>query len=277
MSYEAQISRNSPTAFLFVVDQSGSMSDKMSSGKSKAEFVADALNRTLADLAVRCRKSEGVRDYFEVGVIGYGGTGVTNGFSGALGSRMLNPISAIEQNPARVEDRKKKMDDGAGGIIEMSIKFPVWFDPKASGGTPMREALAKAAEELVAWCDAHPESYPPTVLHVTDGESTDGDPEEIATHLGGIRTNDGDVLIMNIHVSVLGADPHRFPSSEAGLPDSYSKMLFRMSSQLPKHLVDFAQERGNKVGVESRGFMFNADAPEIVDFFDIGTRASQLR
>ena len=183
MSYEAQISRSSPTAFLFVVDQSGSMSDTMASGKSKAEFVSDALNRTIMDFVIRCRKADGVRDYFDVGVLGYGGKGVSNGFSGALGATVLNPISAIEQNPVRVEDRKKKMDDGAGGILETSIKFPVWFEPKASGGTPMREALTRAAEELVAWCDAHPASYPPTVLHVTDGESTDGDPEEIATHL----------------------------------------------------------------------------------------------
>jgi hypothetical protein len=29
--------------------------------------------------------------------------------------------------------------------------------------------------------------------------------------------------------------------------------------------------------MESRGFMFNADAIQIVDFFDIGTRASTLR
>lgn len=277
MTYEAQISRNSPTAFLFVVDQSGSMSDKMSSGKSKAEFVADALNRTLVNLVTRCTKSEGVRDYFEVGVIGYGGTGVANGFSGTLGKKAINPISVIEQNPARVEDRKRKMDDGAGGIIETGIKFPVWFEPKASGGTPMREALAKAAEELVAWCDAHPDCYPPTVLHVTDGESSDGDPEEITNHLAGIRTNDGEVLILNIHVSTLGADPIRFPSSESGLPDSYAKMLFRMSSQLPPHLIGFAKEKGHEVDIESRGFMFNAEAAEIVDFFDIGTRASQLR
>lgn len=277
MTYEAQISRNNPTAFLFVVDQSGSMSDKMSSGRSKAEFVADALNRTLMNLVTRCTKSEGVRDYFEVGVLGYGGNGVSNGFSGALGSRTLNPISALEQNPARVEDRKRKMDDGAGGIVETTVKFPVWFDPVASGGTPMREALAKAAEELVGWCDAHPDSYPPTILHVTDGESTDGDPEEIAGHLREIRTNDGEVLILNIHVSSLGNDPIRFPASEAGLPDDYAKLLFRMSSQLPEHLIRFAQEKGNTVGIESRGFMFNAEAAEIVDFFDIGTRASQLR
>jgi hypothetical protein len=277
MTYEAQISRSSPTAFLFVVDQSGSMSDMMASSKSKAEFVADALNRALMNLVTRCTKAEGVRDYFDVGVIGYGGNGVGNGFSGALGVRILNPISAIEQNPVRVEDRKKKMDDGAGGILETSIKFPVWFEPKASGGTPMREALTRAAEELVTWCDAHPDSYPPTVLHVTDGESTDGDPEEIATHLAQIRTNDGGSLMLNIHVSSLGVDPIRFPTSASNLPDDYAKLLFRMSSQLPEHLIRFAQEKGNKVGIESRGFMFNAEAAEIVDFFDIGTRASQLR
>lgn len=277
MTYEAQISRGNPAAFLFVVDQSGSMSDKMSSGRSKAEFVADALNRTLMNLVTRCTKAAGVRDYFDVGVLGYGGNGVGNGFSGTLGLSVLNPISAIEQNPVRVDDRKKKMDDGAGGILETSVKFPVWFEPKASGGTPMREALTRAAEELVAWCDAHPECYPPTVLHVTDGESSDGDPEEIATHLKQIRTNDGEALMLNIHVSSLGVDAIRFPSSASSLPDDYAKLLFRMSSQLPEHLIRFAQEKGHAVGIESRGFMFNADAPEIVDFFDIGTRASQLR
>ena len=136
MAYEAQISRTAPTAFLFVVDQSGSMADKMSSGKSKAEFVADALNRTLMNLVARCTKAEGVRDYFEIGVLGYGLTGVANGFTETLGSKILNPISAIEQNPVRVEDRKRKMDDGAGGIVETGIKFPVWFEPKANGEPP---------------------------------------------------------------------------------------------------------------------------------------------
>lgn len=277
MSHEAQISRSNPTVFLFVVDQSGSMSDKMSIGKSKAEFVSDALNRTLVNLVGRCRKSEGVRDYFEVGVIGYGGHGVENGFPGALGSRVINPISAIEQNPTRVEDRKKKMDDGAGGIVEIAVKFPVWFEPRADGGTPMRAALTKAAEELAVWCDAHPDSYPPTVLHVTDGESGDGEPEEIASNLAQLRTNDGPVVVMNIHVSSLGSDTVKFPGSESGLPDNYAKLLFRMSSPLPAGLAAAAKDKGYNVSPESRGYVFNADAGEIVDFFDIGTRASQLR
>jgi hypothetical protein len=277
MTYAAEISRNSPTAFIFIVDQSGSMLDRMSSGKTKAEFVADALNRSLSNLIIRCTKSEGVRDYFNVGVIGYGENGASNGFSGQLGNQIMNPISAIGQYPIRVEDRMQRMDDGAGGIAEVNIRFPVWFEAKASGGTPMCAALTLAAEELAAWCDKHPDSYPPTVLHVTDGESSDGDPEEIASFLRQIHTGDGVVLIFNLHVSALATEKISFPADESTLPDAYAKQLFRMSSLLPDHLVQYAQEKGHNVGNESRGFILNAEAVELVDFFDIGTRASQLR
>lgn len=277
MPYTAEISRTQPTVFIFLIDQSGSMDEKMGAGRSKSQFVADALNRTLMNLITRCTKAEGTRDYFHVGVLAYGGNGVSNGFQGELAQSVIHPISAIEANPLRVEDRKKKIDDGAGGLVEQNIKFPVWFEAKASGGTPMQTGLTKVAEELVSWCDSHPDGYPPTVLHITDGESTDGNPEELAEHLRQISTQDGAVLLLNIHVNTSGVDAIKFPASEHSLPDSYSKMLFRMSSQLPEHLIKFAQEKGHNVSTESRGFMFNAEAPEIVDFFDIGTRASQLR
>jgi hypothetical protein len=277
MPYSSPIQRSDPTAFVFLVDQSASMGDKMAGERTKAQFVADVLNRTLMNLVTRCTRSEGVYNYFDVGVIGYGNSGACNGFTGSLGGEMLHPISSIEANPLRVEDRRKKVDDGAGGLVEQSVKFPVWFQPMGNGGTPMCAALTKAAEILVTWCDRHPNSYPPTVLHITDGESTDGDPEELATMLKQISTGDGQALLLNIHVSASEAAPTKFPASESGLPDAYAKLLFRMSSQLPDHLIRFAREKGYSVTSESRGFVFNADAAEIVEFFDIGTRASQLR
>jgi hypothetical protein len=277
MAYQAAIQRSDPTAILFLVDQSGSMADQMASERTKAQFVADVLNRTLMNLVTRCTRADGVRNYFDVGVIGYGGSGPGNGFTGSLGASILNPISAIEAAPLRVEDRKRKMDDGAGGIVEQSVKFPVWFEPKANGGTPMCAAITKAAEALAAWCDAHPNSYPPSVLHVTDGASTDGDPEQLAESLKQLQTHDGAVLMLNLHVSSTVGQPISFPASDSPLPDEYAKQLFRMSSQLPEHLIKFAQEKGHKVTLESRGFMFNAEAAEIADFFDIGTRAAQLR
>ena len=278
MAYQAPIQRTDPTAFLFLVDQSGSMGDRMAaSEKTKAQFVADVLNRSLMDLVTRCTKADGVRDYFEIGIIGYGAQGAQNGLQGALSARVLNPISALEANPLRVETRKRKTDDGAGGIVEQSVKFPVWFEPMSNGGTPMCDAIRKAGEELAAWCDAHPNSYPPAVLHVTDGESTDGDPEPLADALRQFATNDGNVLLLNLHVSAVAGNPISFPAADSGLPDQYAKTLFRMSSQLPAHLAKAVQEKGLKVSSESRGYVFNAEASEIVDFFDIGTRASQLR
>jgi hypothetical protein len=278
MAYQAPIQRSDPTAFLFLVDQSRSMGDAMAaSEKTKAQFVADVLNRTFMDLVTRCTKADGVRDYFHIGVIGYGAYGASNSLQGALGAQVLNPISALEANPLRVETRKRKMDDGAGGIIEQSVKFPVWFEAVANGGTPMCDAIRKAGEELAAWCDAHPNSYPPTVLHITDGESTDGDPEPLADTLRQFSTADGNILFLNLHVSAKAGTPVSFPASESGLPDQYAQALFRMSSQLPSHLVKAVQDKGHKVSAESKGYVFNAEAAEIVDFFDIGTRASQLR
>ena len=76
MPYSAEISRDNPTCILFVIDQSGSMDEKMVTGKSKAEFVADVLNKTIYTLITNCTKADGVRNYFDVGVIGYGGTAV---------------------------------------------------------------------------------------------------------------------------------------------------------------------------------------------------------
>lgn len=54
-------------------------------------------------------------------------------------------------------------------------------------------------------------------------------------------------------------------------------MLFRMSSVLPEHLKGCALEKGIETGDDARGFIFNADGVQIVDFFDIGARAAQTR
>lgn len=272
MSYTAEISRDNPTCILFVIDQSGSMSDKMATGRSKSDFVADALNKTLYTLITNCTKAEGVRDYFEVGVIAYGHDGALPGLGGRLSGGLIHPISALEQAPLRVEDRTKIEDDGAGGVLERKVKFPVWFEPTADGATPMCAALTKAAEAVADWCDRHPNSYPPTVLHVTDGESTDGDPEQVASVLREISTDDGPCLLLNVHISTATGQNVQFPASGSELPDRFAKQLWSMSSPLPGHIAKLAADKGYSVSQAARGFIFNADPRDIVNFFDIGTR-----
>ncbi len=272
MPYSAEISRDNPTSILFVIDQSGSMDEKMTTGKSKAEFVADVLNKTIYTLVTNCTKADGVRNYFDIGVIGYGGSGVGPGLGGSLSGAIVHPITALANSPLRVEDRTRLEDDGAGGVLERRIKFPVWFDPVSSGGTPMTAALTKAAEALVGWCDAHPNSYPPTIIHVTDGASTDGAPDSVGSALRQISTGDGECLLFNIHVSTQQGETIQFPNTDSALPDSYAKLLFGMSSMLPPHVAKLAADKGYRLAEAARGFMFNADPKDIANFFDIGTR-----
>lgn len=275
MSYVAEISRSNPTAFLFLIDQSGSMCEPVGDTEyTKAEFLCDSLNRVVMNLIARSSKSEGVRDYFHVGAIGYGGQGVGNALSGPFAGQIFHPISAFERSPIAVESRQRKVGDGAGGFVTQTVKFPVWFKPHSDGGTPMRKAIRSAAEALVDWCDQHPNSFPPTVLHITDGEPTDGDPEPMADHLRQLGTDDGELLFFNLHVDGRSGLSLKFPAQEDSIKDPYAKVLFRMSSELPPSIAMAAQERGYPVSAGSRGFFFNVEPVEMVEFFDIGTRAS---
>jgi hypothetical protein len=246
------------------------------SNRKKADGVADAINRLLQNLVIKCAKSEGVRDYYHVGVLGYGAE-VGPAFSGALAGKDLVPISQIADNPARVEERTKKVDDGAGGLVDQTVKFPVWFDAVAHGGTPMCSALSQAQNILSGWLDQHPSSFPPIVINITDGESTDGDPSAAADSVKSLTSGDGNVLLFNVHLSSHRTAPVEFPDQVSGLPDQYAELLFGLSSPLPGYMQSAARQEGYAVSDAARGFVFNADMVSVIRFLDIGTRPSNLR
>jgi hypothetical protein len=276
MPYAAEITRTNPTCFVFLVDQSSSMREPFGgqATKQKADGVADAINRLLQNLILKCAKSDGIRDYFFVGVIGYGGR-VVSALGGDLAGQTLVPISAIANNPLRVEKRTRKVDDGAGGILEQSFKFPLWFESKATGRTPMCEALKLAKQYLEIFLGRFPSCYPPLVLNVTDGMPTDGDPLPVAKSLQQLASEDGNVLLFNAHISVKEALSVEFPSAETALADNFAKLLFRMSSTLPPRLFEAARADKFPVQPGARGFVFNADLVSVIRFLDIGTRVAQ--
>ncbi len=280
MTYQAEISRDNPSCFLFLIDQSTSMEEDVAAGdgtRQKAAGVADTMNRWLQELSIKCAKSEGVRDYYHVGVLGYGKS-VGSALNGTTGGQDMLPISQIADNPARLEERTKKVPDGAGGVVEQSIRFPVWFDPIADGGTPMCRAAGEAERILQDWISEHPDCYPPIVIHITDGEATDGDPTERIRSLTNLSSNDGNVMLFNIHLSANpNATPISFPDSADDLPDDYSKMLFNTASPLTPTMRALAKEHGFDPSENARSFVLNADMVLLVQAIDIGTRPSNLR
>ena len=73
MPYTADISRKTPGCFLFLIDQSGSMTEALGGqpGLRKMDGAADAVNRILDAISQRCSQGMDVRDYFHIGVITY--------------------------------------------------------------------------------------------------------------------------------------------------------------------------------------------------------------
>lgn len=278
MSYSAEISRTNPSCFLFLIDQSGSMADPFpDTGKTKANGVADAINRVLQDLVVMCSKGEEIRDYYDISVIGYGAQ-VGPAFGGKLSGRDIVSISEVAENPARLEERTQKVQDGVGGLVDQIIKFPIWFDAIANGGTPMCQALSLAESILGRWLEEHPSAFPPVVFHITDGESTDGDPTEYLNSIGDLCSSDGNVLLFNLHLSSnRGARAVVFPSSPEGLPDQYSRMLFDSASPLTTFMLSTARGYDYDLADGARGFALNGDMRVVISGLSIGTRPSNLR
>lgn len=286
MPYSAEISRTSPAAFLFLLDQSASMQEPFGGSEqrgdaapSRARVLADVMNRLLQDLVLRCAKEDGVRDYFYIGVIGYGDSvGPLIQAGDGQGVAGLIPISALAERPRRMEERLRTVRDAEGKEVDRRIKFPVWFDPSARNGTPMCQALDLAAQSVRTWIDLHPSGFPPVVVNITDGEATDGDPLRYATDLRHFATDDGEVLLFNIHLSASQDAPVSFPSAIEEVPDAdYARHLFQMSSVLPFTMRAAAEQEGFRTDLDTRGFVFNADPAALVRFLEIGTRPAVLR
>lgn len=280
MSYSAEISRRQPGCIFFLIDQSTSMNLPMGGpgDESRAEHLTVAINRLLQELVVRCTKSqdEGVREYFDVGVFGYG-----ESFGPALGGELegqeLVSIRDVAEHPLRLETMTRTVPDGKGGTTETEVRFPVWFDLDALGKTPMCRALSDAYDILAPWVESHPESFPPLVFNITDGEASDGDPRDPASRLRELKTEDGHLLLFNVHLSSIEDEPIHYPTGSSTLPDEFANQLYEMSSIMPPPVRERFAEEGYDMQDQARAFVFNADIGDVVQCLDIGTRLKMRR
>ena len=150
---------------------------------------------------------------------------------------------------------------------------------EAAGQTPMCEALRRVRDIAAAWCadPAHAESFPPMVFNITDGEATDCDDAElraVAGQIKSLRTADGNVLLVNIHIAA-GDTPHQvfFPSAEeASYPNRYAEVLYDCSSPMPEVFNEAIREaKGPGALPPFRGMSFNASAEELITMLNIGS------
>lgn len=281
-----RITRANPGLVLLLVDRSYSMETIVADdGRPLAQVVADAVNETLHNLCLHCILDpvEGPRPYFEIGLIGYGRSAnqddaqaVEPAFGGALLGRELVTSAELAHHPIRVVERSGGIDlDG------QTVMVPEWLEPLAGFATPMCEAVYQAGRLASDFCARNPESYPPIVINLTDGEVTDepfapsGDQHPVglddwASRLTALKTKHGSLRFLNAYVTSVKTDSTWFPNSPDSLPQA-GRRLFDISSPLPDDLAAEAARRGKWGGPGARALLVNASPDELTAFLEIGT------
>ena len=279
--YSQEISRQNKACFLFLLDQSFSMEEPLgNSPKRKCDELVTAINVWLQNMAIRASGDEGIKDWMDVGVFGYrtdqhANPIIESVLQGPLAGRAIVSINEVGAAPARIETRPQYIpDEATGEMLEIPCEAPVWVDPKAEGGTPMCHMLYHTHQILGQWIAQHPHSFPPIVVHITDGESQDGDPIPYADAVKALATEDGNVLLFNCHLSMTAGDPFMFPASDQGLPDQLARVLFQMSSVLPDPFYRHGTMEGFPLQPGARGMAFNADMVCLIQFLNMGTQAA---
>jgi hypothetical protein len=278
VTHQRRIDRLNPALIVILVDQSDSMSEPIAGGTvPKSAAVADQINRLIYELVLRCVKTprEPPRPYFQLAVIGYS-TNVMGErlIVSGLGVSQADPMGVVSVtdlagSPRRIEERVLP-ENG------QRVRAPVWVEPVSRGGTPMCAALDRGGRIAASWVKRYPKAFPPIIINLSDGESTDGDPVRWGDRIRSVYSEDGGVLLFNINISAADVTPALFPASVDNSAGEYACNLFTMSSVLPPGMVASAQSQGMRLVPGARGFAFNADINALALFLNVGTSVGRV-
>lgn len=280
-AYTAQITRNTPTAFIFLIDQSVSMQKYTTlygEEMPMAEAVARIVNHQLNELVLRCIKGSETRDYYDIAIIGYGEKAYS-GWKGELEGRDFVKPSELKEHPYKKITTKKETRTRKG-VKVVEIEEVQWIEAEATQGwTRVHHAFEKAKGLLDEWMEKHHDKdcYPPTIINITDGEFNGATKEYVlqqANELKSMFTNDGNVILFNIHISANKAVCVTCPASKDEVSfSSLATAMYEMSSLLPMRYSDRIADL-RKDGTPNnryRAMSINADMSTLIQLMDIGT------
>jgi len=269
-----QWSSATPGYIIFLIDQSGSMKETYPVNGNKANFTAMVINRTINELININMDGAVVKDRVYITLIGYG---VED--KNPVKELKTAKLSEYANNPLRIENKKQKVSDGNGGLVEIEVKNPIFIEPLAYGWTPMGEALALAKQKIKEWLNQHPEYPAPVVINISDGLPNDGINSskksedaaiQAAREIMTLSCEDGQPILFNAHIGD-SKEKCICSASESELPDEQAKFLFKISSIIPDSYKDAAKKQDLNIKLNSKGFVSNAAPETFINFINFGS------
>ena len=224
--YTAMVSQRRPTAVMFIVDHSDSMSRSTEIAGKKFDYMSEAValivNKQIDDLLTLCAEGGELKDLIYISVIGYGATSYCAWDGELAGRGFVSPTELMEY-------KNRHRSDGRP-----------WVQARDDGdGSNCSSAFALAYTMLEDWMKSRKSQYfyPPTVVHITDGDIQSEQLRPFlqqAEKIKKLKSDDGNVMIWNVSISPNKMSELVLPSGvELGALSHYGLSLYEASSILP--------------------------------------------
>ena len=237
MSYEILATSKTPALIVYLLDVSGSMTEKLGD-KRRIDLVMGSLGTMLRQMVFRSTKGSRVSARYRIAMYAYSDH-VYDLLNGIKGVDQVAQLGVPELTPMRSTDT-------AGGFAQV-------------------EKLLSQELSGLSQCPA------PLVCHMTDGEYTGADPEPIVHRIMSMSIPDGNVLVENIFISdnILSDkinDPCQWSGvlSNTKLRSDYARKLRALSSPLPDGYRVMMRESGYNIA-ESAAMMIPGMTPALVE------------
>lgn len=283
MNEQNLVTRSCPVLLIYTIDMSGSTCEKLFYNgviSQKCEVISQLVNLNISEIIDKCVSGEEYRDYFHIVILGYNGDGVVS---------LLKQYCTKEREYVTITDLvMAKIDpvtyhsymviDGVTHEVTRSSRKYINITPFHT--TPMRGALLEAYRIGFNWSkEMGPSSIPPIFINITDGDASDGSPEELlelSRRIKNISTDKGDALFVNIHINTSeGSETIVFPRDPKGLKDiKFANLLYEMSSELSEAISQMMSKETQTEWCEGdklRAVSYNTSMSQLFNILQIGS------
>jgi hypothetical protein len=248
MPYEILATSKTPALIIYLLDVSGSMSEKLG-GKRRIDVVMESLGAMLRQMVFRSTKGGRVSPRYRVAMYAYSDHVYD----------LLNGIRPVDQ------------------IAQLGVpELTTMRSTDTARAFAQVEKLLQQELPGLAHCPA------PLVCHMTDGEYTGSDPEPIVRRIMAMRVPDGNVLVENIFISdnLLAeriSDIHKWGgvTPKTRLTNKYAEKLRSISSPLPQGYRSMMLESGYNLA-EDAVMMIPGMTPALVEMGFVMSMATPI-
>lgn len=236
------------------------------SHRSRADVVCTSLERAvlhLAKVCMDCGTAQNPKDFFDIGMLGYGKEAVP-----VFHDAVIPLNSLIKNGPARTSQVRAKKSRTHSAQTNLQ-----WYEPVAEGpDANMSGAYDLAADVLSDWMKRHPNSIPPLLINITDGNPATLPSAAVIEKVSAIKNRtDNPLVLLNCLITEECEQGLFLPSYLPRTAPADARLLFDISSPLVGMLRSLKANMPAGISREARGFVYNPSVPQLDQFLEICT------